>query len=230
MNISVVIITNKKLNGIQDCLKAVDFCDEKIILQGEISDFSEQRNTGMEKAKNCWVLFVDDDEIVSKALASEIQSVVRNPKSKNAFYIKRRDFFWGKELKYGETWKLRNRGIVRLVKKGSGKWVGKVHEVFVSKHPVSCIGHLKEYLNHYPHPTIKEFVQKINFYSDLRAEELRQKGKKFCLCELIFLPFFKFIFTYFVYLGFLDGPAGFVYAFLMSFHSFLVRGKLYKRA
>ncbi|MFN4212849.1 MAG: hypothetical protein ACK4FL_02720, partial [Microgenomates group bacterium] len=46
--------------------------------------------------------------------------------------------------------------------------------------------------------------------------------------EIIFYPLGKFILNYFIYLGFLDGPAGFAYAFLMSFHSFLVRAKLYQ--
>jgi hypothetical protein len=63
-------------------------------------------------------------------------------------------------------------------------------------------------------------------YSSIRAEELAKEGKKFSLFELVFFPFFKFIYTYFILRGFLDGAAGFVYSFVMSFHSFLVRAKL----
>jgi hypothetical protein len=56
---------------------------------------------------------------------------------------------------------------------------------------------------------------------------LFQQGKKTNILAIIFYPFGKFILNYFLKLGFLDGAPGFVYAFMMSFHSFLVRGKLY---
>jgi hypothetical protein len=39
----------------------------------------------------------------------------------------------------------------------------------------------------------------------------------------------KFFFTYVICGGFLDGAAGFVYSFMMSFHSFLVRAKVLSR-
>ena len=139
--------------------------------------------------------------------------------------MKRRDYFWGKELKYGETKKVRNQGIVRLVKKGAGKWMGTVHEVF---NTVENIGSLNGYINHYPHPTLKEFIEDVNTYSSIRAEELFNQGVKTNIFQIIFYPLIKFKYNYFILLGFLDGPAGFVYSFMMSFHSFLVRSKLYQ--
>ena len=73
-----------------------------------------------------------------------------------------------------------------------------------------------------------EFIKKINYYSSLRAEELYGQGKNINVLEIMFVPALKFIYNYFINLGFLDGAAGFVYAFLMSFHSFLVRAKLWQ--
>ncbi|OGK10055.1 hypothetical protein A2767_00290 [Candidatus Roizmanbacteria bacterium RIFCSPHIGHO2_01_FULL_35_10] len=145
-----------------------------------------------------------------------------------AFYIKRRDFFWGEELKYGETMKLRNQGIIRLFNKGSGRWEGKVHEVYKLKSQISNVKTFHNYLNHFPHQTVKEFLEEVNFYSSLRAKELLVQGKSSNIFEIIFYPLGKFLLTYFVKLGFLDGVQGFVYAFFMSFHSFLVRTKHYQ--
>jgi hypothetical protein len=71
-----------------------------------------------------------------------------------------------------------------------------------------------------------DFIEDVNVYSTMRAEELQKQGKQATVFELIFYPFGKFIYTYFIQRGFLDGPAGFVYSFVMSFHSFLVRAKL----
>lgn len=197
------------------------------IFQRELNkDFAEQRNFGLSKATNDWVLFIDADEEVSEQLKKEIVSLLHGSIVKEkAFNIKRRDYFWNQELKFGEVKKVRNLGIVRLVKKNSGQWMGTVHEVFYT---ANHIGQFNGYLNHYPHPTLKEFINDINHYSDIRAEELLDRETKTNVLEIILFPFGKFIFNYFFNLGFLDGPAGFTYAFMMSFHSFLVRAKLYQ--
>lgn len=195
-------------------------------------DFALQRNWAMEKAKNEWILFIDADEEVSGELKSEIAKIaassdsVETPRNDiKAFYIKRRDFWWGRELRFGETLKARNKGIIRVMKKRSGEWKGAVHEEFDTDLPV---GQLEGFLNHYPHSTLKEFIHDINSYSTIRAQELQKQGKKGSILSILLYPPAKFFLTYFIYLGFLDGPAGFAYAFLMSFHSFLVRAKLYQ--
>ena len=142
----------------------------------------------------------------------------------NAFYLRRIDYFWNHELKFGEIKKVR----IRLLKKNSGTWMGNVHEEFRIKNSKLKIAKLNNYINHYPHPTLKEFISDVNNYSSIRAEELFNRGTKTNVFEIIFLPFGKFIYNYFFNLGFLDGAVGFTYSFMMSFHSFLVRSKLYQ--
>lgn len=249
MSISAVILTKNEEKNIQRCLKSVDFCDEVIIVDDFSEDntlekirnkyktkvfkrklnedFAGQRNFGMDKAKGEWILFVDADEEVSDELKKEIVSLFHGSIGRkiDAHYLKRRDFWWGRELKYGEVKKLRNRGIIRLMRRGSGKWIGKVHEEFETD---SKIGRLNSFINHYPHPSVKDFLQEVNFYSTLRAKELLNQREPASIGKIILFPFSKFILTYFIKLGVLDGPAGFAYAFFMSFHSFLVRAKLYQ--
>lgn len=194
-------------------------------------NFSRQRNFGMEKARGDWIFFVDADEEVSKDLEKEIKRVMSYElgvkRERIAYNIKRRDYFWGRELRYGETAKIRKQGLIRLIRRNSGKWLGKVHEEFKVTNSKFKVQNLNSYINHYPHQTIKEFIQQINFYSTLRAKELHEKKYHTNIFEIIFYPLGKFIYGYFMILGFLDGQAGFVYAFLMSFHSFLVRSKLF---
>jgi len=223
--------TDNTLNKILKIKKQNGKLKFKIFQRSLNSDFAAQRNFGMEKASGEWILFLDADEEVSSDLKEEIKEVIRYATLERddlvGFYIKRRDFFWGREVRFGEVLKVRRKGILRLIKKGFGKWEGKVHEKFKIKNRKLKIVKLKNFINHYPHPTIKDFLNEINIYSSLRADELFYQGKKTNTLEIIFYPLFKFILNYFVYLGFLDGVSGFVYAFMMSFHSFLVRGKLY---
>ncbi len=221
-----VIIALKGEKRLKQFIAALDFCDEVLVMEnkGEANiDFSDLRNKALKDAKNEWVLYVDTDEIISGDLREEILSTVKNPSYK-VYRIKREDIFWGKPVLYGEVLKARNQGLIRLMRKDSGRWKGKVHEEFISAHSA---GQLEHVLIHSAHDSIAGFLGKINFYSTLRAEELHTTGRKTNVLEIIFVPVVKFLYSFFVLGGFRDSERGFVYSFMMSFHSFLVRSKLY---
>lgn len=244
--ISLVILAKEKTERLEELLKKIASEFDEVIIINNIDDFflktlerkypnlkiiflksydfSLLRNKALEEAKNEWVLYIDEDEIISKILIKEIKRKILNT-NKQAFLLPRREFFLGREVKYGEVLKQRKIGIIRLVKKGVGKWKGVVHEVFVTK---GKVGKLKNAILHYSHKSSGEFLKKVNFYSTLRAKELFKEKQNFCFCQILIYPFFKFLYTYFFLLGFLDGYRGFVYSFMMAFHSFLVRAKLYQ--
>jgi len=245
MKLTAVVLTKNEEKNIERCLSSLIFCDEVIVVDDfsedktiEIvhkfdknikviqrklnNDFAGQRNFGLTKSRNEWILFADADEVVTNELKSEIKNLNFQ---KESYSIKRRDYFWNQELKYGEIKKVRDQGIVRLVKKSSGTWMGDVHEVF---HTSKITGKLNSFLDHHPHPTLKEFINDVNRYSDIRSQELFDRGAKTNILDIIFFPSGKFIYNYIFNLGFLDGAAGFTYSFMMSFHSFLVRSKLYQ--
>lgn len=187
----------------------------KIVLtksDGPITDFAKERNLLLENAKGEWVLFVDSDEEVTKELEEEILEQVQDDMV-DGYYIRRRDFFFGRWLHFGETGNIK---LLRLGKKGTGKWVRKVHEYWDIKNA----GELKNPLLHYPSLTI----EKINRYSEIDAKEFNS----FSYPEVLFKPVGKFIQNYFLRLGFLDGIPGFVHAFTMSLQSLVVRVKQYE--
>jgi len=243
--ISVVILTKNEETNIIDCLESIDWSDETIVVddfsadrtlqviknfnsrikifQHELQgDFSAQRNFGLSKAKNEWILFVDADERLSNSLKGEIMDFMSSKnKDCNGFYVKRRDILWGKELRHGEAGNIR---LIRLGKKNFGSWTGKVHEVWQIK---GKVGEFKMPLLHYPHQSIKDFLKEVNYYTDLRAKELYDGGIKTNFYQIVLYPKAKFFLNYFLKLGFLDGIQGLVFAIMMSFHSFLVRAKLW---
>lgn len=241
--ISVVVLTRNEEENIKNCLQSIkDLASEiiliddystdetikiardlgaKVFLNKLDSDFSKQRNFGLKKAKNKWVMFLDADEMVSNKLAQEIKTVISNDKDINGYFFKRNDSFAGCFLRHGETANVR---LLRLAKKNSGSWQRKVHETWDVK------GQTKEFKNpllHYPHSTVTDFLKEINFYSSLHAESLKKEGVKPSLFRLIFNPLGKFISNYIVKKGFLDGTPGLITSLMMSFHSFLARGKLF---
>lgn len=244
--ISAVILTKNEEQNIKKCLESIRWCDEIIIIDDnsfdrtlEIAkkyktiiytnhlnnDFSTQRNLGLSKAKNEWVLFVDADEIVSDALAYEISNAVelkdQNLRNFSGFYIKRLDRIWNKTLRHGETGNIQ---LLRLGKKSFGIWEGKIHEKWKIN---GLVGKLTNPILHYPHQNLDGFLNEINFYTDIRASELKDKKTKVFFLSILLYPLGKFVINYIFKRGFLDGMQGLVFALSMSVHSFLVRGKLW---
>ncbi len=241
--ISAVVLTKNEEKNIEACLSSLSWCDEivviddnsqdktvllakkhgaKVYLHDMKGDFSRQRNYGLEKATSEWVLFIDADERVSAPLWYEIMEYTNNPLvSYTGYLIKRTDIMWGKELLHGEVGNIK---LLRLAKKDAGMWEDPVHETWKVKGKVLT---LEKSLLHYPHPTVAEFLQEINFYTDLRAKQLYKKGKKASWWSIILYPKAKFVLNYFFRGGFLDGLPGLVFALMMSLHSFLVRSKLW---
>lgn len=247
MGISAIVLTKNEEENIIDCLEAILFCDEILIIDDNSTDrtlelikefskkhekikhftrelgvdFSAQRRFGIEKATNDWIFFVDADERISKDLATEIKEMVTSGTKYSGFLIPRVDFMWGKKLLHGETGNIK---LLRLFNKNDGELIGKVHERWETKKEV---GRFVNPILHYPHPTISEFLREINFYTDLRAKELYKQGKKANYFTIVAYPKGKFFVNFFLKRGFQDGVPGLVHAILMSFHSFLVRGKLW---
>lgn len=239
--ITCVILAKNEEKNIVDCMETLKWCSRIIVIDDFSVDrtievakingaevhkhslsgnFSKQRNFALEKCNTKWVFFVDADERVTEQLKAEIEKEIKK-ESISGFILKRKDILWKKTLDHGE---MGNVKLLRLAKKNSGTWIGKVHEVW------RVVGKTKELTNpllHYPHQDISTLLSEINFYSDLRSEELKEAKAKVSPLEIIFYPFGKFIVNYFFKLGFLDGIPGLIMANVMSMHSFLVRGKLW---
>lgn len=242
--ISAVILTKNEEQNIEACIKGLRWCDEVLVIDDNSTDktvsiaeklgakvyvhnlennFGEQRNFGLSKAKGDWVFFVDADERVSESLTFEITSSLhqKNTDFVSGFSLRRIDTMWGKQLLHGENGNVR---LIRLARKDAGKWVGHVHETWQVK---GKIIELKNPLFHYPHQTVSEFLTEINYYTTIRSQELYKKGVKVHVWDIILYPKAKFFVNFIFKRGFLDGIPGLVVAMLMSFHSYLVRGKLW---
>jgi len=85
---------------------------------------------------------------------------------------------------------------------------------------------LQNAILHYHNLTILQFLERLDKYSTLQANSLFEKKVKEPLCCHFVKPIAKFILNYIVRLGFMDGYPGLVMAWLMSWHSLLVRIKL----
>ncbi len=233
MKLGVVVITNKeKLT--EKFLRQVGFADwlyvvyetKKPILEAKFSkvsferagavNFSEKRNLGLRVSKTDWVLFVDDDEVVSKELAEEIRREVSGTKL-SGFFVKRVDVCFYDVMCWGE---LKNQHLLRLAKRDSGTFDRAVHEKWIVK---GSLGNLKNLLYHQKDNFVSEFIGRITTYGKLDADSLIKEGKGYSVFKLLFYPKLKFFWNYICKQGFRDGYAGLFLAYFMSVQSMSVR-------
>ncbi len=203
------------------CLqKLINKKQELVFKTNAFIDFSNQRNFGLSFCKNEWVLWLDPDEEVTNEFIYFINNF--KPKSHfSAYSFIRKELFLKHLLNHGPTTK---DYLTRLFRKNSGKFYGQVHEIWKTTKPIKK---QSQYIYHHSNDTVSYFFDKINFYSSLRANELFTQKKRVSFADIFLYPLGKFIDIYFLKLGFLDGIYGTIFAFGMSFHSFLVRSKLW---
>ncbi|MFH2118595.1 MAG: glycosyltransferase family 2 protein, partial [Candidatus Paceibacterota bacterium] len=176
--------------------KKIDRCES-------LKNFSVERNAAMKKAKHDWVFFLDSDEEIDSSSWKEIRELVKRIDI-NGVLINRRDIFYGKILRFGETGKVK---LIRLMKKQVSQFTRPVHEIAQIKGKVVSS---RISLLHFAHQNIAEFFQDISYYAQLEAEYQQDYLlNNFRLgLKTINYPVGKFCQNFFGKLGFLDGWRG----------------------
>lgn len=158
---AIVVVYNEDIH-LDECLEALSFCDEKIIVDLGSTDKSieialknnfriihhdrveiveEIRGWAIEQAKNDWVVFVDPDEIFPKNSLSIILNLIKKEYSYKISLSKIKDFFlyfFEKDYKWvkmigGFSFPFQNYFIDKPVKHGRWKNNAGVLRVFNKK-------------------------------------------------------------------------------------------------
>ena len=187
----------------------------------EFDNFVNQKNYLLSLVKSDWVLFLDDDEVVSKELRESIRKELSSPK-KDGYFVNRLTYYLGRWIRHAwyPDWQL------RLVRREVARWLGsEVHEKLSVEGEV---GYLKGELLHYSYFTLSEHLRKIDSYSTLYARGAYKRGKRFSLVKLLTSPAGAFLRRYLLKRGFLDGFEGFVLSVMASYYTFLKYLKLWE--
>ncbi|MGX7668344.1 glycosyltransferase family 2 protein [Flavobacterium pedocola] len=246
--ISGLVITLNEEKNIQSIIDNLNFVDEIIIVDslstdktGEIAkanphvrfienkfeNFSAQRNFALNLASFPWILFLDADERIPDNLKNEIITTVNQKDTKDAYFFYRK-FMFDKAPLFFSGWQTDKN--IRLFKKGKASYIpGRlVHEKLKVK---GSVGKLKSKLIHYSYNDFDSYKAKMTSYGKLKALELFAKKIKPNFFHYYIKPAYKFLHSYVIRLGILDGKKGFIISYLNAY-SIYIRfkelNKLYK--
>src|SRR5262249_30695917 len=123
--ISVLIVAKNESHNLTECLQAVSWADERVVVVDPASrdatasiaqahadvaivrpfdDSASQRNTALAAASGDWVLSIDADERVTLELAEEIRQVISDPANQyRGFRVPIRSVILGRRFAYSGT-------------------------------------------------------------------------------------------------------------------------------
>jgi glycosyltransferase involved in cell wall biosynthesis len=240
--ISAIVITKNEEKNIEQCLKSIDWVDEIIVVDAESEDktidlakkftsrvfikkwegFSPQKKYAVSLTSFEWILHIDADERVSSELKEEIGK--KEQDEADGFYIRRKNLLFGKEI---TTCGWDKDFQLRLFKKSKTELVEKkVHEGFKVN---GKTGHLKNVLIHNTFTSFHIYLEKVNEYTSLRAEEI-YKSKNKVTAFSIFSHAFSAFFRYYISLkGYRDGMHGLIISFIYSVSNMLTYVKIWEK-
>lgn len=195
------------------------------IIERQFVGYADFKNWAIPQARSEWVLIVDADERVTPELTAEIREFLQSPpREKDGFRIRRRTFFLGREIKHS-GW---NRDMVtRLLRRDACRYRDvRVHEEIDLDSRRT--GDLRHAMLHYSFHSYADVLDKLTRYSRLSAEDAYDRGKRPSGLKLLLTGPLRFLQTYVLRRGFLDGAAGMQVCSVTAFGSFLKQAWLWE--
>lgn len=241
--LSVVIITFNEEKNIGRCIDSVTaIADEIIILDSHSTDktveiagskgavvyqqkfigYGAQKNDALQFCNNDLVLSLDADEALDNILIKEILEEKKGAPC-DAYFMNRCTNYCGTFIRHGSWYPDRK---IRLFSKTIARWSNDMIHEKVEIPPGAKIKRLRGDILHYSFNSIEEHVAQNNKFSTISAQTLFSNGRRTNLFKIIINPWWAFILSYILRLGFADGLYGFIIAVNISHLTFLKHTKL----
>jgi len=241
--LSVVILTYNEEKNIARCLESVSsVADEVLVVDSFSTDKTEeickgyqvrfvtnafeghiqQKNYAASQATYDFILSLDADEALTDELLGEVKKVQENSAA-NGYYFNRLNNYCGKWIRHCGWYPDQK---LRLWDRRKGTWGGQNPHDRFELIPGSSTEYLKGDLLHYSYYSIQEHITQANKFSGIGASSAVLKGRKSNLLKVVLFPFWRFLKTYFIRLGFLDGYYGLVVCLIISHENFLKYAKM----
>jgi len=235
--VSAYVLAYNEEAKIEDCIKSVLWADEVILIDSHSTDntakiaqdlgakvvqvnfegFGKIRMAGIEFTSHDWILSIDADERCTEAAKTEIIDIINMQTTNDAYFIPRRNTFMGKKIRFCGWYP--NYRQPQLFKRGKMTYEVKdlVHEDYKV---AGTVGYLKKDIIQIPFLSISEVIYKMDRYSNLGAQELKNKKQTNNLILILIRSFWTFTRIYIFKLGILDGKYGFIISYFNMIGTF----------
>jgi len=229
--ISATIITHNEAANITRAIQSLDCADEILVVDSGSTDetvkiatelgarvvahawegFAAQKNLAIREARHEWILSLDADEELNEEARDAVREWKQSAPSASAYRFARRPQYLGRWILHSgwyPDWK------IRLFNRSQAQWQGGyVHESVVAQGKVET---LNGEILHYTCDSLADHRKRIEFYTDLAAREMFERGRRGGLGSRLLAPPWVFANTYFFRLGVLDGVPGFLIAWMAA--------------
>ncbi len=229
--ISATIITHNEAANIARSIRSLDCADEILVVDSGSTDetvkiaaelgariiihawegFAAQKNFAVREAKHDWILSLDADEELDEAARAAIREWRQSAPLAAAYRFARRARYLGRWILHSgwyPDWK------IRLFDRSKAWWQGAyVHESVVTEGQVAT---MDGEILHYTCDSLADHRKRIEFYTDLAAREMFERGEQSGPGQRLLAPAWVFVHTYFFRFGVLDGVAGFLIAWMAA--------------
>lgn len=219
----IVILENGSTDGTREMIEdyAKAHTQIRIFYPEKFLGFGPMKNLAIEHASNDWIFSIDADEILERDALEEIMKLELSDTQVGA--IARKNLYRGKWIKacnwYPDC-------VLRLFNKKNVRFNQKqVHEALMVNNKSDIIN-LKGHLRHYSFTGIPSLINKMQYYSDLWAQQNIHKNVS--VSTAIVHTLWSFIRNYFFKKGMLYGYRGLLISACNALGVFFKYLKLYE--
>jgi len=245
--ISAVLIVKNEALVLADCLAALAWVDEIVVLDGGSDDesvaiaerftdkvfvdddwqgFGVQRQRAQQHASGDWVFMIDADERVTPELRQGIEAVVASDRQQNIYLIPVLPWCFGRFIRHSGWYPEHKIRLYPRLKARYGD--DRVHEKLIIDEGMQR-QYLKGDLLHFTYRDMRHYLVKSAHYADEWAQSRQQRGRQASLLQAAVHGAGCFIKMYLVKRGFLDGPQGLLLALLSAHSTFVKYADLWAR-
>jgi len=237
--LSALVVARNEEAQLAECLAALAFADEIVVLLDRSSDRSkdiamahgarvvegawpiegERRQAGVDACTGEWILEIDADERVPGALAAEVRAAIAG--APPGYFLIPFDNYIGERLvRHGWGGSFGVSAAARLFSPGAKRWASQ------RVHPgVTLSGErrrLKTPIIHHVDRNLADMIDRLKRYSIARAADLRAEGRKRpLLIVTLRRSVSRFLKCYIGRKGYREGRMGFMIALMAALYPLL---------